>query len=84
LGLMDKSLEAKRVFTATNLRMLDAINAAAEADDKVLLEQIEFVMTVSAYERLIDSGLYDSLKRKGGERRATDRRTNDRRKSGKR
>ncbi len=84
MGLMDKSLDARRVFAATNKRMLDAINAASEAGDTKLLEEIEFVMTVGAYEQLIDSGLYTSLKRKNPDRRSVDRRTNDRRKSGKR
>lgn len=84
MGLMDKSLEARRTFTATNSRMLQAINEANDAGDTKLLEQIEFVMTVSAYERLIDSGLYNSLKRKRSDRRANDRRSNERRKSGKR
>lgn len=84
MGLMDRSLEARRVFTATNSRMLEAINAAADAGDIELLEQVDFVMTVSAYERLIDSGLYSSLKRKGKDRRANDRRSKDRRHSGRR
>ena len=84
MGLMDRSLDARRVFSADNSRMLDAINAVAKSGDKELLEQIEFVMTVSAYERLIDTGLYSSVKRKKSDRRSTDRRTDDRRKSGKR
>lgn len=83
MGLMDKSLEARRAFTATNSRMREAINAAADAGNTKLLEDIEFVMTVSAYEEMIDSGLYSSLKRKKSERRSIDRRTDDRRASGK-
>jgi hypothetical protein len=81
---MDKSLVARRAFSATNSRMLEAINAAAAAGNTRLLKDIQFVMTVNAYEELIDSGLYRSLKRKKTERRATDRRSGDRRSSGKR
>ena len=84
MGLMDKSLEARRVFKATNSRMLQAINTVAQAENTKLLEDIEFVMTVSAYETLIDSGLYKSQKRKKSDRRSADRRTSDRRSSGKR
>lgn len=84
MGLMDKSLEARRAFKATNTRMLKAINASAEAGDTALLEQINIVMTVSAYERLIDSGRYNSVKREKADRRKTDRRTGDRRNSGRR
>ena len=84
MGLMDKSLEARRVFKGTNSRMLAAINAAAEAGDTDLLGEVNFVMTVSAYERLIDTGLYKSVKRKKADRRSSDRRSGDRRKSGNR
>jgi len=84
LGLMDRSLDARRVFKGTNSRMLAAINAAAEAGDLEVLENIDFVMTVSAYEKLIDSGKYASIKRKSNDRRSTDRRTGDRRDSGNR
>ncbi|MDC7227573.1 MAG: hypothetical protein PQJ61_12480 [Spirochaetales bacterium] len=81
---MDKSLEARRVFTAANKRMLEALQSAAEEGNTALLEQINIVMPVSAYERLIDSGLYESVRRKGNDRRSVERRSNDRRKSGKR
>ncbi len=84
MGLMDKSLYTRRVFTASNSRMLEAINSAASAGDIDLLNEINFVMTVNAYERLIDSGLYSSRQRKKQDRRSTDRRAIDRRRSGKR
>ena len=79
---MDKSLEARRVFSATNTRILEAINAASESGETELLQQIQFVMTVSAYERLLDSGMYKSVKRKKSDRRSSDRRTGDRRNPG--
>ena len=81
---MDKSLEARRVFSATNTRMLEAINSASESGETELLQQIQFVMTVSAYERLLDSGMYKSVKRKKSDRRSSDRRTGDRRNPGRR
>ena len=80
MGLMDKSLESRRVFSATNKRMLDAVNAAAAAGDTALLKQIDIVMSVDAYEHLLQSGRYKSIKRKRVDRRKNDRRTKDRRK----
>ena len=84
MGLMDRSLEARRSFSASNDRMLDALKAMATAGEQHALEQINVVMPVSVYEMMIDKGYYSSLKRKKHDRRSTDRRTADRRKSGKR
>lgn len=84
MGLMDKSLEARRMFTASNERMLEAINSLYTAGEKHLLEQIEFGMPVSVYEYMIDHGYYSTVKRMKQDRRSTDRRTGDRRHSGKR
>ena len=84
MGLMDKSLDARRVFNATNDRMLKAIIAAAEAGSTDILQEIDFVMTVGAYEHLVETGLYSSVKRKRKDRRTDDRRTGDRRVPGKR
>lgn len=84
MGLMDKSLEARRSFKAANNRMLEAINETADAGETDILEQIEIIMPVSVYERLIDTGRYNSVKREKKDRRKTDRRTGDRRNSGRR
>ena len=84
MGLMDKSLDARRVFNASNDRMLKAIIAAAEAGNTEILKEIDFVMTVNAYEQLVEKGFYNSVKRKKRDRRNDDRRTGDRRNTGKR
>ncbi|MBI9105685.1 MAG: hypothetical protein JEZ04_03015 [Spirochaetales bacterium] len=81
---MDKSLEARRIFTASNKRMLDAVNALAAAGEQGMLERINLVMPVTVYEQMIDQGFYSSVKRKRQDRRSTDRRNGDRRHSGKR
>lgn len=84
MGLMDKSLEARRSFTASNIRMLEAISSLAQAGEDSLLKYIKIDMPVSVYEYLIDNSLYSSIKREKSDRRATDRRSGDRRHSGKR
>ncbi len=84
MGLMDKSLEAKRVFDASNNRMVEALNALADAGKQNMLEQIELVMPVSVYEYMIDRGFYSTIKRKKSDRRSVDRRSGDRRQSGQR
>ena len=83
---MDKSLEARRAFTASNQRMLEALAELSKAgvEEAGLLGQVNIDMPVSVYEYLIDKGYYSTIKRKKSDRRATDRRSGDRRHSGKR
>jgi hypothetical protein len=81
---MDKSLEARRLFTAENRRMLNALKLLEAADENDLLKKIEIAMPVSVYEELIDRGLYSSIKRKKTDRRSANRRSGDRRQSGRR
>ena len=57
----------------TNRRMLEAINTAAEASDTEILKQINFVMTVNAYEALSNPGATNLLKEKKQDRRKSDR-----------
>lgn len=81
---MDKSLEAKRFFDASNKRMLQALRALENAGEENLLEQIHLEMPVSVYEYMIDHGYYSTIKRDKSDRRSIDRRVGERRHSGKR
>ncbi len=84
MGLMDKSLDARRVFSATNKRMMDALNALHASGDTELLEDINILMSAGTYEALIAKGLYKTIKRSKNSPEDSNLPDHERRRSGER
>ncbi len=84
MGLMDKSLDARRVFSATNKRMMDALNELHASGDTELLDDINILMSAGTYEALIAKGLYKTIKRSKNSMEDSNLPDHERRRSGER
>ncbi|MBN1648497.1 MAG: hypothetical protein JW874_10715 [Spirochaetales bacterium] len=73
MGLMEKTLSLKKQFSGRNLQMLKALLAYIEDDYIQEEDEIEILMNIGTYNRLLDLGLYKEVKRGSRERRFGDR-----------
>ena len=73
MGLMEKTLTVKKQFSGRNLHMMKAMLAYIEEGHVQENDEIELIMNVGAYKRILEMGLYKEIKRGSGERRSTDR-----------
>ncbi len=73
MGLMEKTLSVKKQFSGRNLQILKALVTYIEQDYVQDADEIEIIINIGAYEKILDLGLYKEIKRGSGERRSSDR-----------
>ena len=73
MGLMEKTLTVKKRFSGRNIHILRALISYIEQGHIAENDEIDLVMNIGAYNRIVELGLYKEIKRGPRERRSTDR-----------